>query len=50
MSYPLWQEISFYLSEVDKEKHLLEKQEFNPDAVERMRKKRLIFLMNLKEA
>jgi type IV/VI secretion system ImpK/VasF family protein len=48
MSYPLWQEISFYLSEIDKEKSLFEKQGFNPEAVEGMRKKISDFFDELK--
>ena len=48
MSYPLWQEISFYLSEIDREKALFEKQGFNPDALEGMRKKVSDFFDELK--
>ncbi len=48
MSYPLWQEISFYLNEIDQEKATFEKQGFNPDALEKMRKKISDFFDELK--
>ncbi len=48
MSYPLWQDISFYLNEIDGEKAKFEKEGFNPEALDHTRKKIADFFDELK--
>ena len=48
MSYQYWQEISFYLDELDKEKAEFEKKPNTPEAMESTRKNMIAHMENLK--
>lgn len=48
MNYPYWQEISFYLNELDKERLAFEKATLSPESLEYTRKKMVTFLEHLR--